>query len=431
MFKLLTFFSVAFSCYSEVVFVAEIARHGARVPAQLFPWDKKNKHWLYGKDELTPSGMRQHFLLGQELRQRYVVDQEVLSDTFQVGEVDVLASDLDRTIDSAQSQLRGLYPPSTGPLVSAGAVPPIEVTNLTAIEEALGSAALPYQSTVFPVHVTPIMDDFILRPKYACQTIVNWTAEIATSLVYNTTARASEEVISILEAALPGVDVVSEFIEINNNLKCNLFEGLPLPTQFTPDFVSNASSVFDSVFSLFYSDDDIARLYASALLVDLQQYLEAVASGREGPAFKLYMTNEETVAGVLAGLQVFDLKQPVFASNIIVEVNSGASGFTVRLLYDDKALLVPTCNAIDCPLSTFLSFIDSRVFPDFVEQCNAPTWSRRTQLQIVGASKQEDVVWLGAGFMVIVFSGMYLRKMYGHGRTIAAEHSCRYTKPRV
>jgi hypothetical protein len=66
---------------AAVIWVAEMSRHGSRSPEKFFPWDEDGR-WGAGFGELTCMGMRQHFLIGSELRQRYVVNQEVIAAQF-------------------------------------------------------------------------------------------------------------------------------------------------------------------------------------------------------------------------------------------------------------------------------------------------------------------------------------------------------------
>lgn len=64
--------------------------------------------------ELTAVGMRQHENLGRLLRNDYIDNLEFLSKDFQKGEIEVFTTDVNRTFESAISQLYGLYPLGTG-----------------------------------------------------------------------------------------------------------------------------------------------------------------------------------------------------------------------------------------------------------------------------------------------------------------------------
>lgn len=91
----------------------EYSRHGARSP--------ENYHnpsvFPEGKKKITAEGLYQHYLIGTELRQRYINNLKFLPPTIGPDslEVKVYASSLVRTFSSAASQLMGLYPDNTAP----------------------------------------------------------------------------------------------------------------------------------------------------------------------------------------------------------------------------------------------------------------------------------------------------------------------------
>jgi len=53
--------------------------------------------------------MRQHQKLGQLLRKDYIDQLAFISKEFKEGEIEVYSTDVNRTIESVQSQLYGLY----------------------------------------------------------------------------------------------------------------------------------------------------------------------------------------------------------------------------------------------------------------------------------------------------------------------------------
>lgn len=100
----------------RLVLVFEYSRHGARSPenfhnSEIFP---------EGQKKITAEGLYQHFLIGSEMRYRYVQAQKFLPEKITPNSLDikVYASSLVRTFSSAVSQLLGLYPDNSGPEVS-------------------------------------------------------------------------------------------------------------------------------------------------------------------------------------------------------------------------------------------------------------------------------------------------------------------------
>ena len=113
------------------MFVNENGRHGARAPL--------NKEYAnpfkIGTEQLTPSGMRQHYLLGGYMR--FMMEEGVLPEEYNPDHIFVKSTPVDRTIQSAMSQMIGLYPLGSAKLLTEGqakaAVPHIDVQNLDQI----------------------------------------------------------------------------------------------------------------------------------------------------------------------------------------------------------------------------------------------------------------------------------------------------------
>ena len=58
----------------ELLSVYEFVRHGSRAPYGQDRFNASQTWYPIGANELTPVGQRQHFLIGAELRKRYVDD---------------------------------------------------------------------------------------------------------------------------------------------------------------------------------------------------------------------------------------------------------------------------------------------------------------------------------------------------------------------
>lgn len=363
---------------AAVVWVAEMSRHGSRSPEKNFPWDEDGR-WAIGLGELTSMGMRQHYLIGSELRQRYVLDQEVISAPFNETTVWIQSSDVNRTLMSAESQMTGLFP--QGPSIdfdqAAAFVPPIQIADIQTQLEDLGAFALPFQRQSFPVHTVPEAEDLMLRPVKACQAIVNYNNLLIQTPQYNDTVYSSPLVTQILLEVMPGEKLAKQYLNIFNSIICNTFMGFELPGNFTPEFLQEGLDIFNTLFAMYYQDDGIARLYSAAFFAELESHLVALQSGTELTTFRYYSSHEETIAGVLAGLAVFSGPQPPFASTIVFEVSDTSGELTIRVLYNDQEMTIPSCPAVDCPLPTFINYIQLRGLADFEQLCanSSLAWS--------------------------------------------------------
>lgn len=80
-------------------------RHGARKEVtNIIPSEKKSN---FGKSHLTPVGMKEHYLLGKQLRKTY---GDFIPLTYSNSKMEVLCSGKSRTIVSAMSNFIGLFP---------------------------------------------------------------------------------------------------------------------------------------------------------------------------------------------------------------------------------------------------------------------------------------------------------------------------------
>lgn len=146
----------------KLLFVFEVTRHGARYGLHRDYFNETKWPWKEG--ELTDVGKRQQYLLGAEMRNRYMVKNPLLDATqYRKEEVLVRATDINRTIESAMSQLRALYPTGKSLEVNqtSKALPTIKVdpSVITAANADLQRASLPGNYNPVPVHVQRWMND--------------------------------------------------------------------------------------------------------------------------------------------------------------------------------------------------------------------------------------------------------------------------------
>ena len=85
-------------------------RHGARAPIE----DRDLDQFTVAEGMLTPSGMRQRYLLGRHSRERYTETYKLLSKEYDPSEVYIQSTNVNRTMQSGYSELMGLYPPGQG-----------------------------------------------------------------------------------------------------------------------------------------------------------------------------------------------------------------------------------------------------------------------------------------------------------------------------
>jgi len=67
--------------------------------------------YVYACTILLQNGSKMHFYLGELVKKRYTVENNLLSPKYTRAEVYVRSTDFDRTLMSALSQLSAIFPP--------------------------------------------------------------------------------------------------------------------------------------------------------------------------------------------------------------------------------------------------------------------------------------------------------------------------------
>lgn len=121
------------------VFSSQIYRNGDRLPAAFYQTEtfRSKNSWPFNLGELSNTGKIQHFKFGKWLRERY--DEVFLPKPYSEKNIYVRATDEDRIISSALSNLAGLYPPN---------------------DDQVWNKSIHWQS--IPVHNVPLSDDWLL-----------------------------------------------------------------------------------------------------------------------------------------------------------------------------------------------------------------------------------------------------------------------------
>ena len=170
----------------KLLFVWEHFRHGARQPYSSFDdinWkDILNENWN-GYGELTPLGMRMHYLLGISTKEKY----KYFINEYNPNEILIRSTDVNRTILSAFATLQGLYNDSNYILndeqIKRGI---IQNKNYSEEINNLKNSEIEGERSFFPVHIFPTNYDhqYQLFWKNECPGIEKYINEIKNSSEY-------------------------------------------------------------------------------------------------------------------------------------------------------------------------------------------------------------------------------------------------------
>lgn len=161
----------------DLLFAVELTR-----PAYHYPKQELVEGSLGKGLHLAPSGMRQQYILGRELRKRFMDDTHLLNDRYiDRSQIYIRTNSHTQCITSAYAQLMGIYVPGSGDLLRAeqktNAYPPNKY-DYSAWTQELESAALNYTYQSVPLIETGGVPDYMLDPEGACpgvRTMIGYT----------------------------------------------------------------------------------------------------------------------------------------------------------------------------------------------------------------------------------------------------------------
>jgi hypothetical protein len=363
------------SITSELRFVYNIFRHGARSPS--LPkgklTDMLGKPWQ-GSGELTTIGMRMHYILGARNKIKY---DGFLSKHYDQNEIYVMSTYKDRTLLSVLSHLNGLYPPETGPTISEVtediAVPPVAINNIKDIQRDLNLNALKFRAQAIPVHIIPKSTrSFFLHDKGNCPPVGQIKKQnLENQAIKNYVKKFKEEWSAVLMKAL---DLKEEFFDSFENLHvlCDAFsfgytEGhdysfLEKAGINLEDFYKTAEENSYIKYSNIFEDKDnfVGHMSMSPFHLSIVEWMDTrVKYDKEGLGYVTYkapkyvmLSGHDTNIGAIQAYfkkvfpDLFPGYQPIpFAASLFYELHRKAGVATyahkdyyVEVVYNDKLL---------------------------------------------------------------------------------------------
>uniref|UniRef100_A0A1A8G0L8 Lysosomal acid phosphatase n=1 Tax=Nothobranchius korthausae TaxID=1143690 RepID=A0A1A8G0L8_9TELE len=368
-FSVLVLLTVALLCghvtaERKLAFVTVLFRHGDRSPINAFPTDAHQEgDWPQGFGQLSQEGMRQHYELGQFLRNRY---KNLLSESYKRREILVRSTDYDRTLMSAEANLAGLYPPSG---------------------QQIFMPSLKWQP--IPVHTVPMSEERLLSfplgdcPRY--QQLMNETEHSAEFINVTTTY---QDLIELVRNKSGLRTATAETVwSVYDTLFCESRHNFSAPDWVTPDVMEKLKFLKDFGFQVIFGvhkQQEKSRLQGGILLGEIVRNLSEMAIPDPQRQFKLMMlsAHDSTVAALQASLDVFNGIQPPYASCHMFELYSDDKGSaSVSMFYrnDSKVepypLQLPGC-ALDCPLEDFVKITKLSISDDRDKECQLPSQGR-------------------------------------------------------
>ncbi|XP_055993091.1 testicular acid phosphatase [Sorex fumeus] len=333
-----------------LVFVAVVFRHGDRAPLASYPTDPHkdslSRLWPRGLGQLTREGVQQQLELGRFLRRRY---KGFLSPQFRREEVYVRSTDFDRTLESAQANLAGLFP-EAGPGRPEAAWRPI------------------------PVHTVPVSEDKLLRfPTRNCPRYRELLREATEATEYQTALEGWTGFLNRLEN-FTGLSLVGEPLrktwKLLDTLICQRAHGLSLPSWASLDVMRTLARISALDIGAHVGPPraaEKAQLSGGILLDAILSNFSRTQRLALPLKMVIYSAHDSTLLALQGALGLYDGHTPPYAACLGFEFrthledpdeDAGAGNVTVSLFYRNDStglplpLSIPGCPGL-CPLGRF------------------------------------------------------------------------------
>ena len=343
---------------STLQMVIEVCRHGARAPLSTYPSDPRPyTRWPVGPGELTLYGAHRQYQLGQHMRVEY---GQVIPQRYQVREVYIRSSNINRALMSAYAQAAGLFA--------------ADEAYTRGDEQRPGG--LPGGWQAVPVHSDAIEHDHVMLPANGCprwdalqrarQQSPEWAAQ----------EREHADFLERLGREVLGLSRPATLADADNAFdvwQCDDAEGIALPANVTAAVRQQVERLYQWLFIGMYRGAEQARLSGGSLAHQLLTLLQQRAAGQRHERFALFSGHDTTLLALLSVLGALPEASPPFNSTVILELHRRDPGdrWYVTARYNWKPLTVPGC-APECPLPQLARILKPRI----VDPHDATTWNR-------------------------------------------------------
>lgn len=330
----------------DPILVVEVCRHGARAPSEVYAW---NQHHWAKKDllQLTNKGRDQHRSLGRGIRASYpdLIDKE-----YDWRQVQIFSTDTRRTIESALEQMVGLFP-----------MLEYDVSDLHQPYLKDSQACYPVNFTVKSNGKNTLLQAY--RPEN-CPRMRQIMWRVMRGSNYQEMEVSATDFQRFLQPTDKNLTTLEQISEFSSNLKCDLAEGVELPTDLKESLQHLMELEEYYRYTVPFADKECLQLTCSEFFTSMLADMESAQQG-SGIRFALYSAHEMTVGAFLACLHLSPQEIPDFASSLFFELHSDQR---VVVRYNNKLQRLKHCPE-PCRLSVFKQALKAQIVSDLPQAC--------------------------------------------------------------
>jgi hypothetical protein len=315
-----------------------VAHHGARSsPVTNFntskvPWDKNHK-----SGELTNVGLREGYLLGRVLREKYMHKADILNEKYDDYQIVVKAAPYNAAVMSANAQAMGFYTPGVGDVLTEMeqeiAQPPVEDPSVFDNErkKVLMDMGLPYYTQVLPIHYSEGGNDWIFSTLSECNIIKNIWVNVTNSSEYKALEEKYQELYKTLTAQT-GINFTSmiQAYLLYDDVICDLADDRSLNDKFNfdPDTMDTLRNLVIDVWKhLIFGDARILKAVVTPIFREwITLFNNVVADDNQKQKkdntlnFALYVSDASLLLPIMNMYGVTRTKPFEFADNFILQM---------------------------------------------------------------------------------------------------------------
>ena len=351
---------------SDIVFVYEHVRHGARSPLFLNGntqyLDAFGTQWE-GASTLTNVGKREHYVLGIHNRLKY---SSLINFTkYDYQEIKVYSTNTGRTVQSIQAELLAMYLPGTLPKLTKdqlkAAYPPFQNLSLEVLDEIseLNDSTIINDINVFPIQYSDPKKVQINEPAN-CPYMKQYQEDLKTNsvtvkdFVSNFISKYGDklkEVINITDKELNDFEYIETILA--EEVLCNYYDGNKLTDFFSKTGFNESEFIQDNRLSKsIYTyninlDEKTGIMSASPSMKEIINYMDNIINNKsQAPKMVMQGGHDTTISYIQYFMKhVFNI--PIqyisFASNIYFELHKNKSEsdkFYIEYILDGVTKLI-------------------------------------------------------------------------------------------
>ena len=318
------------SCAPVLKLVILLFRHGDRSPSNPYHGYTHESYWPQGLGQLTILGMQQQYALGEFIKQRYIPNY--LSSAYKRVECSIRSSDIDRTIMSALAQLSAIFPP-TG--------------------EQVWNSSLLWQP--IPVFALTGESSNILRSYSAkCPALTESNLQFTKGKQYKDASLQYKDLFKNISDATNSSVSLTNIWQYSDTTICDKAHNLTL-AGWAQNNYEDLIMLNNWNLKAFYARKEIQPFISGRLMSYFWELVNACMNSSADTKAYFLSAHDITLMGLLSALNVWNDKQPPYASLVISELFQDGDDWYLQFSYknstaDAVLLSVPGCNGSKCPV---------------------------------------------------------------------------------